>query len=72
METAKLVAHVAHISSEDWARLYEFHHVMWQSSVSTTNNESTDTDYPSCIPPSQYNTMDALSRAVSQDALVEH
>ena len=67
METAKLVAQVANIASEDWARLYEFHHVMWPQA----NGGNT--------PPSQTNeipnptgTMDSLSRAVVQDLLAEH
>ena len=67
METAKLVAQVANISSEDWARLYEFHHVMWPppraaKSLTSTNSQSQDA----------YNTLDSLSRAVVQDLLVEH
>ncbi|KAG7367528.1 myosin heavy chain [Nitzschia inconspicua] len=75
METAKLVAQVAHISSEDWARLYEFHHVMWPSTstpLESKNNDVTNGSSTSKKVQSQYNTMDALSRAVSQDALVEH
>jgi hypothetical protein len=59
METARLVAQVAHISSEDWARLYEFHHVMWPSYDEGTQNAD------------QFSTMDSLSRAVVQDAVVE-
>lgn len=58
METARLVAQVAHISSEDWARLYEFHHVMWPDQGQEKTAD-------------QFSTMDSLSRAVAQDALVE-
>ena len=29
METARLVAAVAHIQTEDWARIYKFHQVLW-------------------------------------------
>jgi len=61
METARLVAQVAHISSEDWARLYEFHHVMWPFSAEGKGGED----------PDQFRTMDSLSRAVAQDALGE-
>lgn len=61
METARLVAQVAHISSEDWARLYEFHHVMW-STPGDDENQAAD----------QFSTMDSLGRAVAQDALIEH
>ncbi len=58
METARLVAQVAHISSEDWARLYEFHHVMWPD-----QQQEQHTDL--------FGTMDSLSQAVAQDALME-
>jgi Kinesin motor domain len=61
METARLVAQVAHISSEDWARLYEFHHVMWPAQDQGQPMHSQD----------QFSTMDSLSRAVVQDALGE-
>jgi chromosome segregation ATPase len=63
MDTARLVAQVAHISSEDWARLYEFHHVMWPSQ-SQDEDPQPDVD--------EFSTIDSLSRAVTQDALVEH
>ena len=66
METARLVAQVAHISSEDWARLYEFHHVMWPPQEQPQGPEGAAAD------PSLFRTMDSLSQAVSQDALVEH
>eukprot|EP00934_Nitzschia_sp_Nitz4_P003186 Nitzschia sp. Nitz4//scaffold6_size259037//69457//74478//NITZ4_001057-RA/size259037-processed-gene-0.8-mRNA-1//1//CDS//3329556842//3176//frame0 len=63
METARLVAQVAHIASEDWARLYEFHHVMWPKDLPLP---------PGSAPvPSQFSTIDSLARAVSQDALLE-
>lgn len=65
METARLVAQVAHISSEDWARLYEFNHVMWP----TSNDDEQETS--AAAPQDQFSTMDSLSRAVVQDALVE-
>lgn len=29
MDTARLVAQIAHASSEDWARVYQFHQVLW-------------------------------------------
>ena len=59
METARLVAQVAHISSEDWARLYEFHHVMWPTQDEGQSMQE------------QFSTMDSLSLAVVQDALGE-
>ena len=72
METARLVAQVAHISSEDWARLYEFHHVLWPRSMQPTTAKDgsvlTDT---SSSPSSDDATLATLSRAVAQDCLVE-
>lgn len=68
METARLVAQVAHISSEDWARLYEFHHVMWPDPL---QQDGEDQRSNSTNDPDQFSTMDSLSRAVVQDALVE-
>jgi hypothetical protein len=59
LETARLVAQVANISSEDWARLYEFHHVIWPD-----EHPEGDSDV--------FTTMDSLSRAVTHDAVVEH
>jgi hypothetical protein len=41
METAKLVAQIAHIQTEDWARIFRFHQVLWpgnDSSSSTMNH----------------------------------
>ena len=69
METAKLVAQVANIASEDWARLYEFHHVMWPAptKASSSREGATAEDLAS-----SYNTMDSLSRAAVQDLLAEH
>jgi chromosome segregation ATPase len=70
METARLVAQVAHIASEDWARLYEFHHVMWpptNTAGNNNNNNNKDKDDDD-----QFSTMNALSRAVVQDCMVEH
>lgn len=88
METAKLVAQVANIASEDWARLYEFHHVMWptptkppnQQGVNNnniSNRNSNNLSTPNGSPKtedlsSSYNTMDSLSRAAVQDLLAEH
>lgn len=87
METAKLVAQVANIASEDWARLYEFHHVMWpptptQTPVKIQTNtppaqaqaqvQATNTTPRAEDLSSSYNTMDSLSRAAVQDLLAEH
>lgn len=78
METAKLVAQVANISSEDWARLYEFHHVMWPQSQSTKKKkneamgQSNITTNENKKNIDAYSTLDSLSRAVVQDLLVEH
>ena len=82
MDTARLVAQVAHISSEDWARLYEFHHVMWPSpttSSSTGEDQSPSSQKQNPASPTnnngnvadEFSTLDSLSRAVTQDALVE-
>ena len=46
METARLVAQVARISSEDWARLYEFHHVIWPSSSINYSDDSATPSKP--------------------------
>ena len=75
METAKLVAQVANISTEDWARLYEFHHVMWppsQTQTQTTQSKSKSQHSQAKNNDAAYNTLDSLSRAVVQDLLVEH
>ncbi len=80
METAKLVAQVANIASEDWARLYEFHHVMWPTPTKSREQAQNLSNNPSLGSPqgkvedlaSSYNTMDSLSRAVVQDLLAEH
>ncbi len=79
METAKLVAQVANIDSEDWARLYEFHHVMWPTPTKSreNNHKPSIVGSPQGSPKaedlaSSYNTMDSLSRAVVQDLLAEH
>ena len=75
METAKLVAQVANIASEDWARLYEFHHVMWPTPTKSRESQNTVLGSPQGKAEdlaSSYNTMDSLSRAVVQDLLAEH
>eukprot|EP00536_Pseudo-nitzschia_multiseries_P016087 jgi/Psemu1/292350/fgenesh1_pg.1017_\ len=80
METAKLVAQVANISSEDWARLYEFHHVMWPSTPSSSSFSANNSDimrtpksaHSSASTSSSYSTMDSLTRAVVQDLMAEH
>ncbi|KAL7440568.1 hypothetical protein ACHAXH_009120, partial [Discostella pseudostelligera] len=53
VETARLVAEVSQISSEDWARTYKFDDVQW-------SNES---DFKS------YNSLSALASAAVEDVL---
>jgi chromosome segregation ATPase len=72
METARLVAQVAQINTEDWARLYEYHHVMWPTTETTTNStQNTDRSGPG-VAPRSFDTMDSLSRAAAQDAVIEN
>jgi chromosome segregation ATPase len=47
---------------ESRARLYEFHHIMWPTSQDIADGEETS---------DHFSTMDSLSRAVAQDAMVE-
>lgn len=37
MDTARLVAEIAKMPSEDWARTYKFHQVLWSNSGNSTN-----------------------------------
>lgn len=72
METARLVAQVAHISSEDWARLYQFHHVMWpEGDHSHHNHNHNNINDHHGGQQGPFSTMDTISLAVAQDALSE-
>ena len=83
METARLVAQVAQISSEDWARLYEFHHVIWPSSSlndadhpKTPSKVTASSDKSSSVganndDSNSFSSFDSIARAVAQDATVE-
>ena len=57
VETARLVAEVSNVSSEDWARKFRYDEIMWPSTRSGTQlTQSID-------------TMTALARAAAHDAL---
>lgn len=64
MDTARLVAEMAHMPSEDWARTYRFHQVLWSSSTGgdcTKHDSSTYAVNMSNHPP-QHQTVDALHK----------
>ncbi|KAL7465113.1 hypothetical protein ACHAXS_005439, partial [Conticribra weissflogii] len=62
VETARLVAEVSQISSEDWARKYKFDDVMWPNhTTSTTDLQNHKTD--------SIDTLSALARAAVRDSI---
>ena len=61
METAKVVAQVAHISSEDWARSFRFQQVVWPGGKRASNEEH-QPPHDSSTLPLQY-----LCQAIVQD-----
>ncbi|KAL3934082.1 MAG: hypothetical protein SGBAC_010121 [Bacillariaceae sp.] len=59
LETARLVSRATDTS--DWARLYNLHHVVWPTEATYGSSEQTN----------DQTSIDSLSRAIAQDAMVE-
>ncbi|CAJ1953523.1 unnamed protein product [Cylindrotheca closterium] len=59
LETARLVSKATDTS--DWARLYNLHHVVWPTMGSSVSFDSSN----------DQSSVDSLSRAIAQDAMVE-
>ncbi len=73
METARLVHQVAHISSDDWARKYTFHDIMWPRAMllsSTTTNSTNDDDNDDLSPHDQ--GFAHMAQSLAHDAVLLH
>ncbi|KAL3800476.1 hypothetical protein HJC23_011713, partial [Cyclotella cryptica] len=60
VETARLVAEVSQISSEDWARKYRYDEILWPATANAAHAHSTHT--------SSIDAVTALARAAVRDA----